>query len=83
MLFFLFLLQNKNPVPKGDLSKLFPTGVLFITYSLLVSKSGGSNAPKQPKAKAPKKASAPRARKGRNAPLDPHNFTGEGELQAR
>lgn len=50
--------QNKNPVPKGDLSKILPTGVLFITYSLLVSKVGGSNAPKPPK-----KVVVPKARR--------------------
>lgn len=54
----LFLAQNKNPVPKGDLSKILPTGVLFITYSLLVSKVGGSNAPKPPK-----KVAAPKAKR--------------------
>lgn len=50
--------QDKNPIPKGNLSKVIPTGVLFITYSLLVSKVGGSNAPRPPK-----KAPGPKAKR--------------------
>jgi hypothetical protein len=32
--------QGKSPVPKGDLSDPYPEGVLFITYSLLVTRAG-------------------------------------------
>ncbi|MEW5318589.1 MAG: hypothetical protein WDW38_009802 [Sanguina aurantia] len=35
--------RAKNSLPKGDLSKLFPSGVLFVTYSLLVRKNGGED----------------------------------------
>ena len=33
------LLQAKDPLPKGMLSKVYPDGVLFVTYSLLVQKA--------------------------------------------
>ena len=32
--------QGKGSVPKGKLSAVYPEGVLFITYSLLVTRSG-------------------------------------------
>ncbi|MEW5304646.1 MAG: hypothetical protein WDW36_007243 [Sanguina aurantia] len=38
--------RAKNSLPKGNLSKLFPSGVLFVTYPLLVRKNGGADAPK-------------------------------------
>jgi len=34
------LYQGKATVPKGRIASVFPEGVLFITYSLLVTRSG-------------------------------------------
>lgn len=49
-------MQDKDAVPKGDLSKFYEEGVLFVTYSLLVSGKSTGPAKSQSTSKRGNKA---------------------------